>query len=541
MATNHERGEEATASEQGKPSSHIMEHVKEFGDPYILQLAEDQIMLKLKEPWPQDVKLPKGCTLSSDSCLLQADVKSLVSSAATLRSAAVTQALFAGCVSFESSQSFGRAASEILREAQKIIIFHNRDNVLNLIEMFPKAEVLALLHDFVVHAVEHERANSPPGPLLPWSSQLRELLGTAEAMNAGHLFMSLETVMAVFRACPMVRRIDSPMVQPAILRMAAYHSPGLEAYKERFRHLLIGTPMDSWRGFKGEIWANIASLSPSSKMFPKVEHLEVVFVSKESFEFITGFKNLRSLSVTFGIHHCAGDVDGVLDNLLKGLPQLEKLSLMCCSNVRLSTISFHCPALKNLSIINCLMAEDGANLPENAMQSLDSADIETSDVKMAWKTTQFSDFFVAACGKLRSLRVGNDGACSVFLRLFCRSRSKMSFPCLEELALVTNVSLRALGLSPDDLSKVSKMMPALRHVETDSYDLRLFFEDFDDRRPRVSLSWCSCVHCAVHFPKISEAGRVSKALASILKADGTRLPEDAFAFLPLRPTAVWDK
>ncbi|KAH9379994.1 hypothetical protein HPB48_001389 [Haemaphysalis longicornis] len=135
----------------------------------------------------------------------------------------------------------------------------------------------------------------------------------------------------------------------------------------------------------------------------------------------------------------------------------------------------HCPGLRSLSLNNCLMLADGPVMPENAFEFLESADVETSDVKMTWKTTQFADLIASTSKKLRRLRVGNDGACSRFLKICCKNRFKISFPFLEDLALGTKVSLKVLGLLPDNLLKVSKIIPALRRIETDSYDPRLFF------------------------------------------------------------------
>ncbi|KAL1421669.1 hypothetical protein MTO96_004053 [Rhipicephalus appendiculatus] len=120
-----------------------MELLSEFGDPQVLSLAEDHIALKLETPWPRDVVLPEGLSLENDDgLLLVANRKSLISAATSAlpRGVRISKALFCGCASFEASERYRSAASQLLRDTHEICIMHNRDKVYNLVRMFPNVK-----------------------------------------------------------------------------------------------------------------------------------------------------------------------------------------------------------------------------------------------------------------------------------------------------------------------------------------------------------------------------------------------------------------
>ncbi|KAL1472204.1 hypothetical protein MTO96_023112 [Rhipicephalus appendiculatus] len=137
-----------------------MELLSEFGDPQVLSLAEDHIALKLETPWPRDVVLPEGLSLENDDGLrLVANRKSLISAATSAlpRGVRISKALFCGCASFEASERYRSAASQLLRDTHEICIMHNRDKVYNLVRMFPNVRILALPHDLSLpHILERD-------------------------------------------------------------------------------------------------------------------------------------------------------------------------------------------------------------------------------------------------------------------------------------------------------------------------------------------------------------------------------------------------
>ncbi|KAL1421673.1 hypothetical protein MTO96_004057 [Rhipicephalus appendiculatus] len=141
-----------------------MDLVKEFGDPRALLLEEDHIVLKLETPWPQGVAVPEGLSLVDDNGrLLVSKQRSLVLAAknALPLGVRISKALFCGCAPFDSSEIYASAAILLLQDAEEICILHNKNNVYNLILMFPNVRVLALPHDLQRHALEESRGVPP--------------------------------------------------------------------------------------------------------------------------------------------------------------------------------------------------------------------------------------------------------------------------------------------------------------------------------------------------------------------------------------------
>ncbi|KAL1466774.1 hypothetical protein MTO96_042507 [Rhipicephalus appendiculatus] len=189
-----------------------MELVREFGDPHVLTLAEDHIVLKLELPWPRDVKLPKGISLADDGgLLLNGDQQSLVSKVQSVlsRVAKISKALFCGCASFHSWDRYASAVMKLLRDTEEICIVHNRDKVYKLVRMFPNVKVLALLHDLCEHYLElDEPCRDLSAPLVE-GSQLRKLVCCTSNLYDGYLIMSHETTLALLLTCPDVSIVDA--------------------------------------------------------------------------------------------------------------------------------------------------------------------------------------------------------------------------------------------------------------------------------------------------------------------------------------------
>lgn len=208
---------------------------------------------------------------------------------------------------------------------------------------------------------------------------------------------------------------------------------------------------------------------------------------------VSAFRNLRTLSLKLVPPLCRVIVDSELQLLLKTWPRLEELSLKFFAGLRLAAIAKLCPLLKRLSLVVCARAMDDTELEGDAFPSL-----EVVELNMATPMLAFDRLFLATCGRLRRVRLFGESCPPGFLHL-CRHQSgRISFPRLQKLTLGTNLTVRELGLEPEDLHHVVRALPALRHLETDSYDLRLFFENYSVPRGRISVSWGACVYCAVH-------------------------------------------
>ncbi|XP_070384101.1 uncharacterized protein [Dermacentor albipictus] len=482
-----------------------MDLVREFGDPDVLVLAEDHIVFKLDAAWPRDVAIPKRLSLADDDgLLLIANQRSLVSVAKSglPGETKISKALFCGCASFESSDRYGSAASKLLRDAEEICIVHNRDKVYKLVRMFPNVKVLALLHDIGKHRLELDEPGRNRFEPLVEGSQLRLLIGNVGSLCDGSLQLSRETTLALLRTCPDIRRIDCCWVASCFMQPR-----GLSAATERpkatsFVHLWLFSPDHKFGLLPSEIGAVDVALA--AKKFPSIEKLQVGVGSMETLAKVSAFRQLRSLMVGLSPNGAWCDVDSTLNRLLRNLPELEELVLESCGGLQFSTIARHCPKIRRLRLASCLGSEDDTPVDEHAFPNLECVDMYVKVLTVA-----FSSFLFVTRDTLVTARFDGEGTCIALLQHCARHGRRWPFARLEHLTLATDHSLRGLQLEPDDLRDVAKALPALRHLKTDSDDLRMFFEKNCVRRGRVSLSRIACAYCKANDPMVAFGEKLS--------------------------------
>ncbi|KAL1421675.1 hypothetical protein MTO96_004059 [Rhipicephalus appendiculatus] len=476
-----------------------MELLQEFGDPRVLLLAEDHIVLKMRTPWPRDVSVPEGLSLAdNDGLLLLSSQESLITTAkrSLPLGTRILKALFCGCASFESSRSYASAAIELLRDTQSVCIVHNRDQMHTLIRMFPNARVLALPHDLRMHALD-KPSGSCLTPLVE-RSQLRELSGGIYTNCNGCIFLGGDVIQAIMGTCPKIRRIDSPGVLPFFMGTYGLLTATKRARAENFNHLMICSLL--FMSAEGTLHVPLVDdINFAADHFPFVETLQVAVGSLMSFCKLAGFRHLRSLDVTFHQRIAFADVDRSLGWVLTRCQGLEELGLLRCSGVRLCTIAKFSPKLKNLRLVACMGSPEDVPVEAQAFPNL-----QFVEMRMDIAKTCFDSFFLAARDTLRTARFCDDD-CAKFLRYAVRCSDRLPFPCLEDLTLATKESLSALKLEAGDLPDFAKALPALRHLETDIFELRLFVENRYVPRGRVTLSWSGCIYCDVHKPEIEKS------------------------------------
>ncbi|XP_075531629.1 uncharacterized protein LOC142564496 [Dermacentor variabilis] len=468
-----------------------MERLEGFGDPHVLLLAQDHIVLKLESPWSHDVPFPEGCSLGEDGegTSLITNQKCLVAAQRALRGRTrASKALFAGCAPFHSSDRYARGASELLRDAEEICIVHNRDQVYKLIRMFPSASVLALPHDMCQHIVEtYEPRRNRSAPLVE-DCQLTQLLGGVESM--GHfLMMSNKTLRLLVRSCPQLSRIDTSDVLDTVVRTNST-VPTSRPRGERFTYLLLFPAVaPDGRFVKGTESADVVL---AARTFPNLEILKVAGEHLKALASVSAFHNVRDLHVSFGTVQSVAEAD--LQRLLRRWPKLEALELCCCEGLRIATVARLCPNVERLRLTNFVASSQDLPLQAGSFPKLERLElsVRTYDVCL-------DALFVATRDTLRSVSLHDDANCSAFLHFVVRCARRVRFPQLEELVFRTQCSIRALGLRPQDLhSALPAALPALRHLQTNSYDLRLLFENYGAPPGRLSLSWIECVYCAAH-------------------------------------------
>ncbi|KAL1472200.1 hypothetical protein MTO96_023108 [Rhipicephalus appendiculatus] len=448
---------------------------------------KDHIVLKLETAWPPDVALPVGLSLGNDDALLLvANQESLIQAAKNTlpREAKISKALFCGCEAFHSSDGYRNAAIKLLPQTREIWSSPCRTTFAGTTPWNWTS-----------------RAGTPRAPLVE-GCQLTELVGGLDFVGAGNVRLGPLTVMALLRTCPNVIRIDSISVANCLVEphglLSSAHTPRATS----FTHLSLFS-RDCVLGLVPPGETSAVDVALAAKQFTSIKHLKVAVGSMKSFAEVAAFRNLRSLAVMLSPFIALSDVNCHLKELLTSLPHLEELSLEGCGGLMFHTFATFCPRIKRLRLANCTGATLDTMVNEGAFPNLEFLAMSIQVMEIS-----FGYFLRAVRETLRTAVFGDDANSAQFLR-YCAHRGRhFPFVNLESLTLATDRSLRALELEPRDLHDVAKALPALRHLETDSYDLRLFFENCVPRG-RVSLSWLGCVYCKVNDPntaKLEEIG-----------------------------------
>ncbi|XP_077493777.1 uncharacterized protein LOC144104561 isoform X2 [Amblyomma americanum] len=454
--------------------------VREFSDPDNVCGEEDHIVLKLNEPWPSSSastssELPKGLLLGNDGHRIITTSHGFVENCERLSELGVVGALFVGCASFESSEQLATAARTILSKAETLVIVHNRDHVLNLVDWFRSVQVLVLHHDIKMHGMQKEWNLAGPS-----RSRLRRILGSTPALGTHNLLLIPRTICALFNWCPHLCEVQAPM-QALLVTSDSLPSFVLPAQRSlsTSRSLILGCGLER---LDGMVYA--------SRMETVVE--------------IARFTELTELSLVLGDGCNPFPFCGALETSLKPL-RLKYLSLRLIEGVSLTAIANHWPNLETLLITECSLAVDKEQIPAGALRALSTLRMCFIAVTEAALVRAMKSLLDAAA-QVVTLRVDGNLLCACFI-CSCRYHSLRR---LEHLTLGTEEPLPVLRLTGDELRILPLALPSLRHVVTDSFDLRLFCQCY---LPCVDVHWTQCTTCMAEFPLLDERqGRYWKTM-----------------------------
>lgn len=466
-----------------------------FGDPDKICKFENHVLLKLEKPWKEPASsLPKGMSLDVRRLCITATVDSFVEHWGLFdqNGRKVAALLFASCPSFESSLLLRAASSNLVSSAvvRTLVVVHNRDTVRNLLDWFRPLHVLVLHHDLRVQDGDGSRWREIGGE----GPQLQKLMGSTPALGMHNLALSTETICGLLRDCVHLYNLQtslhdfaSPAADPRVSAVLATarslpvsRRVALGCTVER----LDGSAMAHWNITPGH-------MDQAAKLFPYLSHLEVTTSHKETIAKIALFKNLIAVSLTFITRDGLCPFRGLLEQTLKEL-KLECLSLRFIEGVSLNTIAHSWPRLQSLSLSECTIEDE--SFVAGMFAGLVNLRL---GLGVSFRSLEL---LVNAARRLVTLRLDGDQLCTAFVG-WC---SLASLESLERLYLGTEKALKALALTAEDLQSLVKALPSLRFVSTNSYDLRLFFDNY---MPRVTTEWCQCATCAAHFPLISKSQR----------------------------------
>lgn len=223
----------------------------------------------------------------------------------------------------------------------------------------------------------------------------------------------------------------------------------------------------------------------ASEICPGLEILEVNTDSVDSFRFMGRFVRLRRLTMNLVPYASPPpDLDDVIFTYAKHV-SLEGLSVTNFNTVRLSSIARHSgKTLDSLLLTGCNVA--GEVVSQDAFPKLENL---TLGKRITGSTL---NSLLAACPSLKSLQLRHQDTCAMFLKDVITSRRTKG---LERLILCTDASFSKMRIDAGNLRTLLAGSPSLRHVATDSYELRVFFEN---EAPHVNLAWTSCTICTAN-------------------------------------------
>lgn len=463
-----------------------------FGDPDKLCKAENRVVLKLEKPWKGTVSsLPKGLSLDVRRVCVTTTVDSFVENWGFFveDGRKVAALLFAGCPSFESSLLLRTAASNVVSSSvvRTMVIVHNRDCVRNLLDWFRPLHVLVLHHDLRLQEENGGKWEEIGGA----GPQLQKLMGSTPALGTQNLFLSAETICGLLKDCVHLYNLQTSLhdiVSPvADLRMSIVLAAARSLPVSR--HLVLGCNVERLDGSTAAPWdITPGHMERAAKLFPYLSHLEVTTSHKETIAQVASFKSLISISLLFITQDTLLPFRGLLEDTLKQL-KLEHLSLKFIQGISLNDVARNWPKLQSLSLSECSV--DNEDVVPGSFAGLVSLRLGLGISLRSFEA------LLGAARRLVTLHIDGDQLCAAFV-VRC---SLGSLASLERLVLGTEKPLSELALTGEDVRFLVKALPSLRYVATDSYDLRLFFDNY---MPRVTTDWCQCTTCAAQFPLVSE-------------------------------------
>ncbi|XP_029827689.2 uncharacterized protein LOC115312887 [Ixodes scapularis] len=463
-----------------------MDKVAELANPDDVVDAQDLVVLKLDRPWSGPHAVPAGCVLDSCSQRITTNQKSFVANKDNLTKQRFSAALFAGCSAFATYTALSNAAVEVLKKAETLVLVHNRDLVMDLVQRFPGLRLLVLMHDLRLQTEAKHRLDVCGKR----SSRLRQVVGTAPALGMDHLFLCPVTLISLLANCDMLCEIQAPMEEVISLSnpLLSGHPGGLPPFKTG-QELILGSHAELPDGPRFAIEhvgaEHIASAQP---LYVNLKRLTVTAASRETLARIADFEHIRRLSITFSADAPLCPFGGHVVRLLKKF-DLDELSLCRVDQVQLSIVARFCKDLRSLAFSCCNVNNETFS---NAFPKLERLSVGRHISSSTLRS------LLAACPNLTGLELTSDDTCAAFLD---RRSSRPTLANVMRLVLNTAWTVEDLGTDADTMRSLLKSLPALRHVVTDSYGLRLFFENY---APHVRLSWTGCVVCTAEFPKVSE-------------------------------------
>ncbi|XP_075733209.1 uncharacterized protein LOC119175918 [Rhipicephalus microplus] len=469
----------------------MIQAIENVGEPDKLANGEDLIILKLKEPLPNGHSVPTPLTVDTGRSVLTMCQKDLANCRGFLAKQCYSTVLFSGLPELKSTKGFLAAARDVVFKSPELIIVHNRDRLVDLVYWFSKVTRLILYHDLVL-----QTESTTQVPQMPLTSHLVQVWGSTAAIGAEELFLCPITLLMLLTNCPGLSEVHAPLDE--MLRVAedfkrrSPHFPPL--FGDR-RELTLGSYLR--RPCRNVIMMHSTTLPCMKKAIewnPNLERLQLTTSSQKVLACIPRFSQLKRLSIMYGPQNGWCPFDPHLSNVLRIL-SLTHLTIKYFEGVRLSTINNHCPNIECLSLLGCKIADE--TIRPGSFAKLKSLALSDSIMEEAFFT------LLNIVKGLTDLYLDGEWIVSAYIGgPRTPAYQRPIHPAMEQLTILTDLSVPALHIVPEEVRRLIGWMPRLKRLSTDSYDIRLCVQNYF---PHVALTWTSCTTCAAEFPKMNFA------------------------------------
>ncbi|XP_064487945.1 uncharacterized protein LOC135400140 [Ornithodoros turicata] len=400
-----------------------------------------------------------------DSGILRMDTKTFVESETEIRKLPIQGGIFVSCPPLKSSQELAMAAARVARNWEAVAIYHNRDQLSDLLDMFPHAREMLLPHNLVLPVEGDSRK----------ISRLRELCGSCIGIS-NSLMLSTRMSLQLILRCQQVQAVAADLRgmqiylnQPSFLTGVTL---GIHGFNLETGKVVVMTE------------ASPACVAAAAILSPRLLSLKMTVRSLDALSRLDLFSAMTTLDVVFtGEERCSFD-----DTVGAFVEKRALVSLSLCrfDAVRLSVIVKHCPRLSELVLKDCTMVEE--QLPSYAFSNL-----QTLYLTEPISGTMLSTVVASCSSAFVELGLGGAEMCGYFLgHDFDKSRCTS----LETLALKSRCSCDVTALQ-----KLLLHCKCLKAVQTDSEELRSFFEA---NAPEICLLRTTCATCKTEFPKLND-------------------------------------
>lgn len=435
-----------------------------------IEYGRDLVILHCDETVNLPAPLHPGWTFEESTGALQMNIEAFVASEEMLQKLLIHGGVFISCPPFMSSQELAVAAAHVAINWDMVAIFHNRDPLSDLLDLFPGVKEILLPHN--LNLLSREKTSSTLR-----LSRLRKLCGSCIG-KSGCMVFSRKTSLELVLRCPQ-------------MQAAACDLRGLQIRSDKpsaTTSVVLGT--HGSHPVTGDLLvysaASPAYVAATAFLSPRVTSIRLTTGRMAAISNLDLFSSLTTLDITYsGKERCpfAPTASAILQR-----HPLSSISLRRFDAVQVSSMITNCGTLTELLLKDCTIIDEDIQ-----SHSLDM--LQTCYLSAPITPKMMTSILAACSSNLIELGLGGDHLCSVFLQ---RTFGKVNCCALEMLTLKASSEMKG---AEEDLKDLLSCCTHLKIVKTDCSGVRQFLEA---NAPHVCLVRFSCATCQAKLFKVND-------------------------------------